>query len=134
MKIAIVLLLVALVAVQDTEGWRFWRRVKNAVKRVVNVVKRVASSVKKVVRVWNTAKKIWETVKTGKRDVNSLDLNGDGHVDIDELSKMVDERDARDLIESMSDSSGRVSVQEFERNLRDLSELTEEDIYNQFKQ
>ena len=39
----------------------------------------------------------------GKRDVNSLDLNNDGHVDIEELAKVIDEREARDLIESMSE-------------------------------
>ncbi|XP_041362178.1 uncharacterized protein LOC121378141 [Gigantopelta aegis] len=131
MKLAIVFLLFALVVVQDVDAWRgrrFFRRIKNAVKRVVATVTRW-------VKVWNTAKKVWEYVKvSGKRDVNSLDLNGDGHVDIDELSKMVDEREARDLIESMSDSSDRVPVQEFERYIRELNELTEEDIHRQFEQ
>ena len=42
MKVAIVLLLIALVFVQDSESWRLWRKVKTAVKRIASNVKKVA--------------------------------------------------------------------------------------------
>ncbi|XP_041361841.1 uncharacterized protein LOC121377807 [Gigantopelta aegis] len=96
----------------NVESWRrrFFRRFRRFVRLVT-----------KPIKVWRNGKWIWKTV-TGKRGVSELDLNNDGHVDLEELTKMIGERDARDLMETLSGSSNSVPIEEFERNLRDLTE------------
>ncbi|XP_041361742.1 uncharacterized protein LOC121377722 [Gigantopelta aegis] len=133
MKIAIVLvLLVALVSVQEADAWFRFRRI---VRRVVRGVSRVVRVINRVKTVWNNAKQCWETIKgIGKRDENSFDLNKDGHVDLEELSKMIGEREARDLMDALSGSYDPVPVEEFKRNVRDLAELSEEDLMKQVEE
>ncbi|XP_041362170.1 uncharacterized protein LOC121378134 [Gigantopelta aegis] len=133
MKIAIVLfLLVAVVAVQDSDAWF----VRSVVRSVVRAVRNVIRGVRRVTRaVWRNARKCWRAIiRIGKRDNNSLDLNKDGHVDLKELGKILGEREARDLMEAMSGSTDPVPVEEFKRNVRDLTELSEEDLYNQVEE
>ncbi|XP_041360573.1 uncharacterized protein LOC121376852 [Gigantopelta aegis] len=135
MKIAIILVfLVALVSLQEADAWgRF--RFRRIVRRVWRGVKRVVRVVSRVKTVWNNAKQCWDTIKSiGKRDENTFDLNKDGHVDLEELGKMIGEREARDLMEALSGSFDPVPVEEFKRNVRDLAELSEEDLFKQVEE
>ena len=55
--------------------------------------------------VWSYARESYHTMQSvNRRDVDSIDLNKDGRVDVEELAKVIGAREARDLMEFMSDS------------------------------
>ena len=55
--------------------------------------------------VYDGAKDCYNTIKQlGKRDGSTIDFNKDGQVDVEELEKILGERQARDLMEAVSGS------------------------------
>ncbi|XP_071082059.1 uncharacterized protein [Haliotis cracherodii] len=105
MRLFLVLLLVAIVSIPQSDAWGRRRR------RFVRW------------RTVGTIAKIGARVLLGKRNVDNLDTNMDGTIDLSEAEALMDRRSAMELL-SFSDENGdsSVSLEEFARSINNLEQ------------
>ncbi|XP_046585584.1 uncharacterized protein LOC124292509 isoform X2 [Haliotis rubra] len=100
MKVVLLMLVALLVVLPEAESaWRIKRWFRERVKDRV--------------RNW------WIRRRSGKRNTEALDLNGDGELDEQELQQVLGERDVRHLLDA-TDADDTISVEDFERSLREM--------------
>ncbi|XP_071113529.1 uncharacterized protein [Haliotis cracherodii] len=106
MKVVLLMLVALVVVLPVVSGWRgrkwFRERVKDRFK---------AWAYKKL---------------KGKRDTEGLDANQDGELDETELQQVLEERDVKSLLDAMN-VDDTISVEEFERNLREMDDTDLDD-------
>ncbi|XP_071112955.1 uncharacterized protein [Haliotis cracherodii] len=106
MKVVLLMLVALVVVLPDVSGWRVRRWFRERVKDRV---------------------KAWAyKIRQGKRDTDGLDTNQDGELDETELQQVLEERDVKNLLDAM-DVDDTISVEEFERNLREMDDTDLDD-------
>ncbi|XP_071081942.1 uncharacterized protein [Haliotis cracherodii] len=104
MRLFLVLLLVAIVSIPQSDAWG--RRRRRFVRwRTVGTIAKIGARV------------------LGKRNVDNLDTNMDGTIDLSEAETLMDRRSAMELL-SFSDENGdsSVSLEEFARSINNLEQ------------
>ncbi|XP_046357817.1 uncharacterized protein LOC124136078 [Haliotis rufescens] len=112
MRLFLVLLLVALVVLPESDAWRRWRirirgrRILRAAGRLYGFYNRYRHFIKPIF---------------GKRNVDDIDKNKDGNIDQSEAEQLMERQAAEDLL-SLADENGdsNVSVEEFSRSIHDF--------------
>ncbi|XP_046565966.1 uncharacterized protein LOC124274652 [Haliotis rubra] len=115
MRLFLVLLLVALVLLPDSDAWRRrgrrWLRFRG---------RRLIDRVKGIYRFYLDHKATIDAViaSLGKRSIDDLDQNNDGNIDQSEAEELLERQAAEDLL-SFADENGDsdVSVDEFSRSI-----------------
>ncbi|XP_046341619.2 uncharacterized protein LOC124122589 [Haliotis rufescens] len=118
MRLFLVLLLVALVVLPESDAWgrrrRSWIRIRG--RRIINGAIRVYRVYRRYRHIINPA-----VAALGKRNTDELDKNKDGNIDQSEAEELMERRAAEDLL-SLADENGdsNVSVEEFSRSIHDF--------------
>ncbi|XP_067683186.1 uncharacterized protein [Haliotis asinina] len=120
MRLFLVLLLVAVVLLPESDAWRRRRRRRRWIRfRGRRLFRRVA----RVYRFYRNNKAVIHTVigAFGKRSIDDLDKNKDGNIDQSEAERLMERRAAEDLL-SLADENGDsdVSLEEFSRSIDDF--------------
>ncbi|XP_046565971.1 uncharacterized protein LOC124274660 [Haliotis rubra] len=121
MRMFLVLLLVALVLLPDSDAWRRRRRRRRRWFRFRG--RRLLRTAGRIYRFYRDHKGIINPVigALGKRSIDDLDQNKDGNIDQSEAEKLMERRAAEDLL-SLADENGdsNVSLEEFSRSIDDF--------------
>ncbi|XP_046357819.1 uncharacterized protein LOC124136079 [Haliotis rufescens] len=117
MRLFLVLLLVALVVLPESDAWgRRWLRIRIRGRRILRAAGRVY-------RFYNRYRHIIIPVVSslGKRNADDIDKNKDGNIDQSEAEQLMERQAAEDLL-SLADENGdsNVSVEEFSRSIHDF--------------
>ncbi|XP_046357866.1 uncharacterized protein LOC124136116 [Haliotis rufescens] len=118
MRLFLVLLLVALVVLPESDAWgrrrRRWIRIRG---------RRILRAAGRVYRFYNRYRHIINPVVStiGKRNADDIDKNKDGNIDQSEAEQLMERQAAEDLL-SLADENGdsNVSVEEFSRSIHDF--------------
>ncbi|XP_048244385.1 uncharacterized protein LOC124129363 [Haliotis rufescens] len=119
MRLFLVLLLVALVVIPESDAWGRRRRSWFRGRRIINGAVRVYRVYRRYKHIINPA-----IGALGKRNTDELDKNKDGNIDQSEAEELMERRAAEDLL-SLADENGdsNVSVEEFSRSIHDFMTL-----------
>ncbi|XP_071082589.1 uncharacterized protein [Haliotis cracherodii] len=116
MRLFLVLLLVALVVIPESDAWGRRRRRWFRGRRIIDGAVRVYRVYRRYSHIINPA-----IGAIGKRNIDELDKNKDGNIDQSEAEELMERRAAEDLL-SLADENGdsNVSVEEFSRSINDF--------------
>ncbi|XP_067684605.1 uncharacterized protein [Haliotis asinina] len=116
MRLFLVLLLVAVVLMSESDAWRRFRlRVRG--RRLLRTAGRVYRVYRRYKHIINPA----VGALLGKRSIDDLDKNKDGNIDQSEAEELMQRRTAEDLL-SLADEKddSNVSLEEFSRSIHDF--------------
>ena len=115
MRLFLVLLLVALVVLPESDAWRRRRR------RWIRIRgRRILRAAGRIYGFYNRYRHIINPI-LGKRNADDIDKNKDGNIDQSEAEQLMERQAAEDLL-SLANENGdsNVSVEEFSRSIHDF--------------